>query len=164
MPKSNRRALSPGRSRSYLRDNAAQIRQRPGFEEVADAVDRLSAMLLRSFTTWRISNKPHRARRQNDRSRPLAPNRRRLARCPPPARLRASPYRGKMTAPQIAMLEKQYLERQLLSRPVCRGSASSISGSCGLPAPHSVVRRSTPPPSEFCRMKFHAANGFSPRR
>ena len=26
------------------------------------------------------------------------------------------PYRGKMTAPQLAMLEKQYLERNLLER------------------------------------------------
>jgi hypothetical protein len=28
--------------------------------------------------------------------------------------LQLRPYRGKMTAPQLAMLEKQYLERQLL--------------------------------------------------
>jgi hypothetical protein len=26
------------------------------------------------------------------------------------------PYRGKMSAPQLAMLEKQYLERRLLER------------------------------------------------
>jgi hypothetical protein len=28
--------------------------------------------------------------------------------------LQLRPYRGKMTAPHLAMLEKQYLERQLL--------------------------------------------------
>ncbi len=28
--------------------------------------------------------------------------------------LQLRPYRGKMTAPQLSMLEKQYLERQLL--------------------------------------------------
>ena len=35
-------------------------------------------------------------------------------------------YRGKMSAPQLAMLEKQYLERQLLESAGLPGSACSI--------------------------------------
>ena len=31
------------------------------------------------------------------------------------------PYRGKMTADQLSMLEKQYLERHLLERAHCPG-------------------------------------------
>ena len=99
----------------YLRDNAAQIRQRPGFEEVADAVDRLSADAAALFHDLEdleqrltvLEGKMIALARSRQTEEDSLGARRQLD-----SELRA--YRGKMTAPQIAMLEKQYLERQLL--------------------------------------------------
>ena len=62
---------------AYLRDNAGQIRKQPGFDDIAAAVDRLAVRSRRALSrSGRSGTTPHRARRQNDRARTLAPNRR----------------------------------------------------------------------------------------
>ncbi len=100
---------------NYLRSNVAEIRKQPGFDEIAAAVERLAleapAMygdledLERRLTA--LEDKMiaiARARQTDDQ---LLQARRELD-------LQLRPYRGKMTAEQLTMLEKQYLERQLL--------------------------------------------------
>jgi hypothetical protein len=99
----------------YLAANAAQIRQREGFAEVADAVEQLASGaaalycdledLERRLTALEDKMIAFVRSRQTDEQ--LLEARRELD-------LQLRPYRGKMSAPQLAMLEKQYLERQLL--------------------------------------------------
>ncbi|HTW67565.1 MAG TPA: hypothetical protein VME17_23265 [Bryobacteraceae bacterium] len=99
----------------YLAANAAQIRRRENMEEIAAAVDRLLADaaslyqdledLERRLTT--LEEKMIALVRSRQTDAELLEARRELD-------VQLRPYRGKMTAPQLAMLEKQYLERQLL--------------------------------------------------
>jgi hypothetical protein len=99
----------------YLRDNAAQIRKQPGFDDVAAAVDRLASDAPALFHD--LEDLEQRLTALEDKMIALARScqseddslraRRELD-------LQLRGYRGKMTAPQLAMLEKQYLERQLL--------------------------------------------------
>jgi phage terminase Nu1 subunit (DNA packaging protein) len=99
----------------YLRENAAQIRKQPGFDDIAAAVDRLAsetAALYRDLEDLEqrltvLEDKMIALVRSRQTEEDLLGARRELD-----LQLRA--YRGKMTAPQLAMLEKQYLERQLL--------------------------------------------------
>jgi len=99
----------------YLRENAAQIRKQPGFDDIAAAVDRLAsetAALYRDLEDLEqrltvLEDKMIALARSRQTEEDLLGARRELD-----LQLRA--YRGKMTAPQLAMLEKQYLERQLL--------------------------------------------------
>jgi hypothetical protein len=100
---------------TFLAANAELIRRQSGLEEIAAAVDRLASEAPAHFNdledlerrltaleermialvrSRQIEEDSVRARRQLD--------------------LELRPYRGKMTAPQLAMLEKQYLERHLL--------------------------------------------------
>jgi len=100
---------------SYLASNAEQIRKQNGFEEIAAAVDGLASQaaslfgdledLERRLTT--LEEKMIALVRSRQTDDDVVRARRELD-----EQLR--PYRGKMTAPQIALLEKQYLERQLL--------------------------------------------------
>jgi hypothetical protein len=99
----------------YLVANAQQIRRQEGLAEVAAAVDRLASGaaelyhdledLERRLTA--IEDKMIALVRSRQTDEQLLQVRRQLD-------LQLRPYRGKMTAPQLAMLEKQYLERQLL--------------------------------------------------
>jgi hypothetical protein len=99
----------------YLAANVAEIRKQAGFEEIAASVDRLAtdaeAMyrdledLERRLTSLEDKMVAIARARQTD-DQLLA------ARTDLDRDLR--PYRGKMTAEQLAMLEKQYLERRLL--------------------------------------------------
>ena len=99
----------------YLRNNAAEIRLQSGFEEIAAAVERLAgeaeAMyrdledLERRLTA--LEDKMIAIARTRQTDEDLLRARRELDR-------ELRPYRGKMTAEQLSMLEKQYLERQLL--------------------------------------------------
>jgi len=99
----------------YLTANAEQIRRREGMVEVAAAVERLafSAATLydnledleRRLTA--LEEKMIALVRSRQTDEQLLEARRELD-------LQLRPYRGKMTAPQLAMLEKQYLERRLL--------------------------------------------------
>jgi len=99
----------------YLRDNAAQIRQQPGFDDVASAVDRLATDAAAHFGD--LEDLEQRLTALEDKMIALARTRQTeeeslRARRELDSELRA--YRGKMTAPQLSMLEKQYLDRQLL--------------------------------------------------
>jgi hypothetical protein len=99
----------------YLAANVTEIRKQAGFEEIAASVDRLAmdaeAMyrdledLERRLTSLEDKMVAIARARQTD-DQLLA------ARTDLDRELR--PYRGKMTAEQLAMLEKQYLERHLL--------------------------------------------------
>jgi len=100
---------------AYLTANAGQIRQQAGLEEIAIAVEHLASDatalyhdledLERRLTA--LEDKMIALVRSRQTDEQLLNARRRLD-------LELRPYRGKMTAPQITMLEKQYLERLLL--------------------------------------------------
>jgi hypothetical protein len=100
---------------SYLQSNVAEIRKQIGYEEIAAAVERLAGEaqtvygdleeLERRLTALEDKMTAIARTRQTDEE--LLRARRELD-----AQLR--PYRGKMTAEQLTMLEKQYLDRQLL--------------------------------------------------
>lgn len=102
--------------RAYLEGNAAAARS-AGFEETAAELEALAAdiethaadleELERRLTVLEESAIAEARTRQSPEEALEA--RRELE-----AQLR--PYRGKMSAPQLAMLEKQYLERNLLER------------------------------------------------
>jgi hypothetical protein len=100
---------------SYLRENAELIRKQPGFEDIAPAVDRLASDAATLFHD--LEDLERRLTALEDKMIALARSRQTdqdLLRARHELDLQLRPYRGKMTAPQLAMLEKQYLERQLL--------------------------------------------------
>lgn len=100
---------------AYLSANAEQIRRQAGLEEVVVAIQQIASDapalyhdledLERRLTA--LEDKMIALVRSRQTDGQLLEARRRLD-------LELRPYRGKMTAPQIAMLEKQYLERLLL--------------------------------------------------
>jgi hypothetical protein len=99
----------------YLRHNAAQISKLTGFDEIASAVDRLAAEAPAHFRD--LEDLEQRLTSLEDKMIAIARSRQseeELLRARRELDLQLRPYRGKMTAPQLAMLEKQYLERQLL--------------------------------------------------
>ena len=99
----------------YLRENAGQIRKQPGFEDMASAVDRLAAEAPALFHD--LEDLEQRLTALEDKIIALVRSRQTeedLLRARRELDLQLRAYRGKMTAPQLAMLEKQYLERQLL--------------------------------------------------
>lgn len=100
---------------AYLAANAEQIRPQSGFEEIAAALDRLASDAPSLFADLedlerRLSALEEkmialaRSRQSEDAS---VSHRRALD-------LELRPYRGKLTPAQLALLEKQYLDRQLL--------------------------------------------------
>ena len=99
----------------YLAANVQQIRRREDLAEIAAALDRLTAEtgnlyhdledLERRLTA--LEDKMIATLRARQTEEELLETRRQLD-------LQLRPYRGKMTAPQLAMLEKQYFDRQLL--------------------------------------------------
>jgi hypothetical protein len=99
----------------YLRANIIEIRKQAGFEEIAQSLERLAAKaeamyhdledLERHLTSLEEKMIAIARTRQTDEQ--LIKARTDLDR-------ELRPYRGKMTADQLAMLEKQYLERRLL--------------------------------------------------
>jgi len=109
---------APADLRTYLDANAATLRQSgSAYYEIAAALDRLSAEIenhvgnlegLEQHLTV-LEEKMLAVARASQAEDELLEARRALE-----AELR--PYRGKMSAPQLAMLEKQYLERRLLER------------------------------------------------
>ena len=120
-PAPNRPSSSPyppADLRTYLDANAATLRQAgSAYDEIAAALDRLSAEIethagnlegLEQHLTV-LEEKMLAVARASQAEDELLDARRALD-----AELR--PYRGKMSAPQLAMLEKQYLERRLLER------------------------------------------------
>jgi len=100
--------------RDYLKSNAAQLQSRPGFEEIGAAVERLADVsavysdledLERRLTALEDKMIATARARQSDED---------LLRARRDLDLQLRPYRGKMSAEQLSMLEKQFLERQLL--------------------------------------------------
>jgi predicted RNase H-like nuclease (RuvC/YqgF family) len=103
--------------RAYLESNAAALRRHndPVLEEIAQALDRLAADieqyaadledLERRLTA--LEERMIAAVRARQSEEDLVAARRELDR-------QLRPYRAKMTAEQLAMLEKQFLERRLL--------------------------------------------------
>jgi hypothetical protein len=99
----------------YLRENAEQIRGRSGFDDVASGVDRLVSEAPVLFCD--LEDLEQRLTALEDKMIALARSRQteeELLRARRELDLQLRAYRGKMSAPQLAMLEKQYLERQLL--------------------------------------------------
>ena len=99
----------------YLRENADQIRRQQGFDDVAVAVDRLASEAADRFHD--LEDLEQRLTALEDKMIALARSRQSeedLLRARQELDLQLRPYRGKMSAPQLAMLEKQYLDRQLL--------------------------------------------------
>jgi hypothetical protein len=100
---------------AYLRNNAEQIRKQAGFDDIAAAVDRLASNATALFPD--LEDLEHRLTALEDKMIALARSRQTdedLLRARRELDLQLRAYRGKMSAPQLAMLEKQYLERQLL--------------------------------------------------
>jgi hypothetical protein len=99
----------------YLAANAEQIRKQSGFDDVAAALDRLTSEAAALFHD--LEDLEQRLTALEDKMIALARSRQTeedLLRARRELDLQLRAYRGKMTAPQLAMLEKQYLERQLL--------------------------------------------------
>ncbi len=103
--------------RAYLTANAAAVRVRPGevFAEVAASLERLAGEAEQHFADLEdlerrltaLEEKMIAAARAAQSEEDLLEARRAFD-------LQLRPYRGKMTAEQIALLEKQFLERRLL--------------------------------------------------
>jgi predicted RNase H-like nuclease (RuvC/YqgF family) len=99
----------------YLRANVAEIEKHAGYEEIGASVERLAgdaSALYRDLEDLErrlsaLEDKMIAISRSRQSDEDLLRARRELD-----SQLR--PYRGKMTAQQLAMLEKQYLDRQLL--------------------------------------------------
>jgi hypothetical protein len=100
---------------SYLQTNLADLKACAGYEEIVAGLERLAA---ESETMYRdledlerrltaLEDKMVAIARSHQTNEQLLQTRRELDQ-------QLRPYRGKMTAEQLTMLEKQYLDRQLL--------------------------------------------------
>jgi len=100
---------------TYLRTNAAQFRQEAGYEEIATAVDRIAGDAAALYND--LEDLERRLTALEDKAIAIARSRQteeELLRARRELDSQLRPYRGKMTAEQLSMLEKQYLERQLM--------------------------------------------------
>ncbi len=101
--------------RNYLAANVTELRQHQDYREIGDSVERLATDAEAMYQNLEeleqrltaLEEKMIAIARSRQTEEDLFQARRDLG-----SQLR--PYRGKMTADQIAMLEKQYLERRLL--------------------------------------------------
>ena len=101
----------------YLDHNEKALRLAEGFEEIADSLKRLADEAARHYADLEgleqrltvLEEKMIALARARQSEEELLESRRALER-------QLRPYRGKMTADQLAMLEKQYLDRRLLER------------------------------------------------
>ena len=101
--------------KNYFEKNAADLRMQPGYEGIADSLDRIAGdaealyhdleQLEQRLTA--LEDKMIAIARSSQNEDDLFRARRDLD-------LQLRPYRGKMSAEQLSMLEKQYLERRLL--------------------------------------------------
>jgi hypothetical protein len=101
--------------RHHLTANAQQISRQEGLAEVAAAVEQLASSAATLYLD--LEDLERRLTALEDKMIALVRSRRtdeQLLEARRELDLQLRPYRGKMTAPQLAMLEKQYLERQLL--------------------------------------------------
>ena len=101
--------------RNYLEQNAARLA--PGFEEIAASLRKLAGSVEEHYADLEsleqrltvLEEKMIASARAAQTEEQLLDARRELDR-------QLRPYRGKMTSDQLAMLEKQYLERMLLEK------------------------------------------------
>jgi hypothetical protein len=111
-----RRALHLEALEAYLALTPEQIRKQEGLTEIAAAVDQLASGAAALYRD--LEDLERRLTALEDKMIALVRSRQTDEQTCFEARreldLQLRPYRGKMTAPQLAMLEKQYLERQLL--------------------------------------------------
>jgi len=103
--------------KGYLETNAAALRSREGFEEIAASLERLAAEADQHYA--RLEQLEQRLTALEDKMAALARARQSEedlleARRALDSTLR--PYRSKMTAEQLSMLERQYLDRWLLEQ------------------------------------------------
>jgi len=102
---------------SYLARNAGELRKRVEFGEIADSLEKLSAEAATHYADLEgleqrltvLEEKVAAIARTRQTEEDLLQARRELD-----ATLK--PYRSKMTAEQLSMLERQYLERWLLEK------------------------------------------------
>jgi hypothetical protein len=97
---------------SYLQSNAAELRKSPEFAEIAGKLEQLASEQNQDLEALEqqlsvLEQKMIALARSQESDEAALESRRELD-----AQLR--PYRGKMTAPQLAMLEQQYRERRTL--------------------------------------------------
>ncbi len=100
---------------TYLRSNALEIRKHAGYEDIAAPVDRLSADAESMYAD--LEDLERRLTTLEDKMIAIARSRQtdeELLRVRTELDRELRPYRGKMTTAQLAMLEKQYLDRRLL--------------------------------------------------
>lgn len=100
---------------SYLSKNANDVRKQTGFEEIADALDRIAAESAGFFGD--LEQLEQRLTGLEDKMIAIARSRQSdedLFRARRALDLELRPYRSKMTAEQLSVLEKQYLERRML--------------------------------------------------
>ena len=103
--------------RTYLGENSTAVRTMEGYAEIADALERLAAETEQHYADLEaleqrltvLEEKMVAIARTRQSEEDLLAARREMDR-------QLRPYRGKMTADQLSMLEKQYLERVLLER------------------------------------------------
>lgn len=103
--------------RSYLTRNASALQDREGFKEIANSLEKLASEAEQHYSDLEsleqhltvLEEKMSAIAKASQTDSDMLQARRELD-----ATLR--PYRGKMTADQLAMLERQYLERALLEK------------------------------------------------
>jgi hypothetical protein len=101
----------------YLGENSDAVRRVEGYAEIADALERLADQTEQHYTDLEaleqrltvLEEKMVAIARTRQSDEDLLAARRQMDR-------QLRPYRGKMTADQLSMLEKQYLERSLLEK------------------------------------------------
>ena len=119
-PRARREAAPPfdqDALRTYLGENSDAVRTIEGYSEIADALERLADEAAKHYEDLEaleqrltvLEEKMIAIARTRQSEEGLLAARREMDR-------QLRPYRGKMTADQLAMLEKQYLERTLLER------------------------------------------------
>jgi hypothetical protein len=119
-PRPHREAAPPfdeDALRTYLGENSNAVRAIEGYAEIAGALERLAEEAARHYAGLEaleqrltvLEEKMIAIARTRQSEEDLLATRREMDR-------QLRPYRGKMTADQLSMLEKQYLERSLLEK------------------------------------------------
>jgi hypothetical protein len=119
-PRAHREAAPPfdqDALRTYLSENSTAVRTVEGYAEIATALERLAAETEQHYADLEaleqrltvLEEKMVAIARTRQSDEDLLAARREMDR-------QLRPYRGKMTADQLSMLEKQYLERALLEK------------------------------------------------
>jgi hypothetical protein len=101
--------------RNYLAKNAADVRKQPGFEDIAAALDSIAVDSQTLYSD--LEQMEQRLTALEDKMIAIARTRQtdeELFRARRALDLELRAYRSKMTAEQLTMLEKQYLERRML--------------------------------------------------